>query len=130
MYFTRDVDREMIAANVDEFGDSYCQDFTVSTLRKLCESMKKPVERIDEAVFFSQLEDHGIDVDELPGNIFRRVVAYFDCGESDEEARFAEQIVTFANGKVVKTLDDVKITHIIVGNNKSRLDHIRVTISK
>ena len=130
MYFTREVDREMIAANVDEFGDSYCQDLTVSSLRKLCESMKNPSERIDEAMFFSQLEDHGIDVDELPGNMFRRVVAYFDNDESDEEACFAEQIVKFANGKVVKTLDDVKITHIVVGNDKSRLDNIRVTVSK
>src|ERR1700753_1221850 len=98
MYFTREADRDMIAANVDEFGDSYCQDLQVEGLRKLCDSVKQS-KQMDQDMFFNQLGDHGIDVDELPGNMFRRIVAYFDGNESDLDFQFAQQIIQFANGK-------------------------------
>lgn len=35
MHFTTKDDVEMIAANVDEYGDSYCRDVTVNSLRKV-----------------------------------------------------------------------------------------------
>jgi DNA ligase 4 len=130
MHFTTGADRDMIAANVDEFGDSYCRDLTVDNIRKLCDSMKTPSKVMDQDVFFNQLEDHGIDIDELQGNLFRRVVTFFDDDESDVHVGFARQIVRFANGKVINNLDDPTITHIVVGKDRSRLDHIRTLISK
>jgi len=35
MFHTVPSDEEMIAANVDEFGDSYCRDVNVESLRKV-----------------------------------------------------------------------------------------------
>lgn len=35
MHFTRELDVDMIAANVDEYGDSYCRDLTMDGLRKV-----------------------------------------------------------------------------------------------
>jgi DNA ligase IV len=35
MHFTIKDDVAMIAANVDEYGDSYCRDVTVNSLKKV-----------------------------------------------------------------------------------------------
>jgi hypothetical protein len=35
MFYAIDDDMEMIAANVDEYGDSYCRDVSIEALRKV-----------------------------------------------------------------------------------------------
>jgi DNA ligase 4 len=130
MYFTRESDREMIANNIDEYGDSYYRDLTVDSLRRLCDTMETPSNPIDQDLFFNQLEEHGINVEDLPGNIFRRMVAFFDNDGSDVEMRFAEQIIRFANGKIANGLEDTGITHVVIGRDRSRLDEIKSTVSR
>ncbi|KAF2670149.1 DNA ligase [Microthyrium microscopicum] len=131
MFHTVEDDVEMIAANVDEFGDSYTRDLTVQSLAKLCESMADidPSASFD---FYAQLESHGIDLDESPGSMFRRTVVYFDAPEDDNlDAQFAQQVVQFGNGTIANSLGDKSITHVIVGANSqaSRLKEIRSEMS-
>jgi DNA ligase 4 len=129
MYFTRESDRDLVATAVDEYGDSYCRDLTVAGLRKVCKAMKMPYEQIDQLTFLEQLNDLGIDTDDLPGNMFRRVFAYFDQND-DVDGRFAETIICFLNGRVAKELEEAETTHIIVGKNCTKLDEIRAVISR
>lgn len=42
MLHIADKDREMIAQNVDEFGDSYCRDVTVEDLKSVSRNLDLP----------------------------------------------------------------------------------------
>jgi DNA ligase-4 len=77
-----------------------------------------------------QLEEHGIDVEEMPANMFHRVTAYFDSPEADVEMECAESILRFANGKLAESISSDEVTHVVLGKDRSRLDEIRHFISK
>lgn len=101
----------------------------VYLIYQLCDSIKSSDNVLSRDEFFSQLDEHGVEIEEKPGNMFRRITALFDSLDSDMELSYAKQIVEFANGKVAKSLDDKTITHIVVGKDRSRLDHIRTVLS-
>jgi hypothetical protein len=94
--------------------------------------MPEPANRIDRSNFFSQLTERGFDLDELPGVMFRHATVYFDkLPDSDDmDLDFAQRIVRFASGQIVDNLKDSKITHVVAGNDLSRLQQLRQTISK
>jgi DNA ligase 4 len=94
--------------------------------------MSKPTDRLDRSSFFGQLTERGIDLDELPGVMFRHCTVYFDkTSDSDDmDLDLAQRIVRFASGQVVDNVEDPKVTHIVVGNDLSRLKQLRQTISK
>jgi DNA ligase-4 len=87
---------------------------------------------LESSVIFTQLEERGLDLEQLPGVMFRRSVVYIDRspGEDDMNLAFARQIVVFAGGRVLDDISDSDITQIVVGQDRSRLKQLRQTISK
>ena len=83
-------------------------------------------------MIFTQLEERGLDLEGLPGIMFRHSVVYVDqpSGSDDMELNFARQIVRFAGGQVPDDLDDLDITQIVVGQDPSRLKELRQIVSK
>ena len=131
MFFTLEADREMIENNVDEYGDSFCRDLTIRTLQRLCETMPEPEDKPRSFNFFNQLDEHGVDVDDMPGTMFRRTVVYFDKADSaDLNMEYAQHVVRMANGTLVNDLDNELLTHIVVSEDRSRLSDLRKTISR
>lgn len=131
MFFTLEADHAMIENNVDEYGDSFCRDLTIRTLEKLCASMPEPESKPDKFNFFLQLEAHDVDVDDMYGIMFRRTVVYFDKADStDLDMEYAELILRMANGTIVNDVDSDLLTHIVVGEDRSRLSELRKIISR
>ena len=87
---------------------------------------------LEPSELFAQLEERGLDLDELPGVMFRNSVIYIDQspGSEDMDLDFARQIVTFAGGRIVENLDDSNITQIVIGQDRSRLKQLRQAISR
>jgi DNA ligase 4 len=81
---------------------------------------------------------------ELPGWIFYGQIIYLDLGSFSKEGKdkeskkadrndsfpelrlkLASNIIRFAGGKLTDTIHDETITHIVVGDDKSRLKDLR-----
>ena len=143
MYFTTDRERDMIDKNVDEFGDSYCRDIMPSELKQIFDDMPKLKSRIEKSTLLEQLDDHGVDVAELPGFMFHNVVSYVDelMGQGQGQVdgnesgsnvllRLAGQTMQFAGGRVAMDLDNPSITHVVIGNDAARAKTIRRQVSQ
>ena len=139
MYFTTAEDHDMIESNVDEYGDSYCCNVTSAELGSIFQRMPLgPKRAVQASSILSQFDEHGFDLEDLSGWMFRGMVVYFDWIDHDTDAepatrlrmKLAEQLVAFGGGRASKDLDDVLITHIVVKADKSRLKNIRKCISK
>ncbi|OCL03625.1 DNA ligase 4 [Glonium stellatum] len=116
MYFLKPDDQFQTEGNVDQYSDSYVRDVTA--------------------------DDHGLDFGALSSFMFRSVTIYLDKAPihgSDQmlQQRSAEpaldlarNAVRFGGGKVTDDLNDTTITHVIVGQDRSRLKTIRETISR
>jgi DNA ligase-4 len=158
MLHITDKDRPMIEANVDEYGDSYCRDISADELKgvrnhftarfirllthlQIFETMPSVADMdFDSSQLLTQFHDHGIDFRDYPGWMFRRAVIYFDKAPeqsnestsplSDLDLHLFIQIVTFAGGRIVNDVEDRDVTHIVVGEDRSRLKELRRTISR
>lgn len=141
-----DEDRDMAERNVDEFGDSYCRDVTIDQLRSMFEAIPKPKAHAEKAVLLDQLQEHGVDLEDLPGCMFRNSIVYLDekkaeevngeTGEShaqllkDIPLRLAGQTLRFAGGKVVDSIDDDSVTHVITNAERESVKNIRQQIAQ
>jgi DNA ligase 4 len=92
--------------------------------------MKDPGRPFDKQSFISQLEDSGVDLSELPGNMFQRCSIYFDRPDPDLDMEFAVELVKFGRGTIVASVENITTTHVVVGRDRSRLSEIRNTISR
>jgi DNA ligase-4 len=92
--------------------------------------MKDPSRPLDKQAFMSQLEAGGVDLSELPGNMFRRFSIYFDRPDSDLDMEFAVELIKFGGGTILGSVDKITATHIVIGSDKSRLNEIRSAISR
>jgi DNA ligase 4 len=84
----------------------------------------------DKQSFIGQLEESGVDLSELPGNMFHRFSIYFDRPDSDLDMEFAVELVKFAGGTIVPSFEDINTTHVVVGKDRSKLSEIRTTIAQ
>jgi DNA ligase-4 len=89
----------------------------------------------DSTNLLTQFRDHGVDFSDYPGWMFRRAVIYFDNqpqhGDNlDLEVHLLIQIVEFAGGRIVDDVEDRDVTHILVGEDRSRLKELRAIISR
>jgi DNA ligase-4 len=91
--------------------------------------MKEP-RQFDKQAFISQLEGGGVDLSDLPGNMFQRFSVYFDRPDSDLDMEVAMELVKFGGGRVVDSAEDGTTTHVVVGLDRSRLSEIRSAISR
>jgi DNA ligase-4 len=88
----------------------------------------------------TQFHEHGVDFGDYPGWMFRRCVIYFDKpvhhssgldGFSfDIDSAILSQIVEFAGGRIVDDVEDTEISHIVIGEDKSKLKGILEIISR
>ena len=152
MLYSKDEDLLRFEQNVDQFGDSYAQDCTVESLQNLLgEMVVKNEEPVESAAkeFLDQMEDHGQDLEDMPGWMFRHALVYLDTEEAatennlnadgdgavrsalkDMELTIAGHVVAFAGGDASQDLRDAAITHVVVGKDRSRLKKLRQAISR
>ncbi|KAI0017540.1 DNA ligase [Xylariomycetidae sp. FL0641] len=115
-------DATMAAAeeNTDEFGDSYARDVDVKELGNLLREMPKKevrdVQSFNKQEFIHQLTEHGHDMGNLKGYIFRGMVVHF-VGTEDMPPTLALKLrnyIRFGGGTVVDQADDTGTTHMVV----------------
>jgi DNA ligase-4 len=97
--------------------------------------------------FKTQIERHGHDLGMLPGWMFESLVLYMDMGSTAPSAdklselpkpiqpialRFAQAsyIARFAGARTTVDITDEGITHIVVGEDRSRLTGLREIVSR
>jgi hypothetical protein len=100
--------------------------------------------RLDIDELREQLHNDGQDLGELPGWMFSGSIAYLDLGSiaernglgvgekmgeevegSDLRLKLAANTMRFAGGKTMDDLQDKRITHVVVGDDDSRMKGIR-----
>ena len=125
LFFTTSADLGKFDDNVDEYGDSYTKDITAEELHAFFDEM--PSKFDDEYVskdLLEQLNDHGHDLDAMPGFMFNGVRAL--CEDVPAEAT---RLIAFAGGEIVDTIDDEQLTHIIFPTGSNKLKEIRKSLS-
>jgi DNA ligase-4 len=127
MLYILDSDADMIAANVDEYGDSFCRDLTIRTLQDVCDAMPKPKQSAIASNILERLEEHQVDLEGLSAAVFHRTVIYFDELDNEDLDTFcAKSCVRFGNGTIADNIDDPSITHVVVGSDSSRVKEVRI----
>ena len=121
MFHAMDDSKEEFELNIDEYGDSYARDVTPEELKRIMQDMILPKQStFSSSGFLSQLEEHGKELGQYPGSMFRRCVVRFAPPEAESlDLRLAKYNFTFAGGKVAEDDADENITHFIVVNKKA-----------
>ena len=142
MFFSRESSKPLIDSNVDEYGDSYARDSSVQELRETFDSMPNKFEASFSIEGLKwQLDEHNVDLGELPGWMFMGMLLYIDSlAKSSRQEQtmqsgtslrmsLARMIAQFAGAKITLDLKDSHITHIVVGDDRDRLRELRKEIS-
>ncbi|KAI9774767.1 MAG: DNA ligase (ATP) [Geoglossum umbratile] len=145
MFFTTEERKLEVIKNVDQYTDSYARDVGVQELLRIIDHMPSEGDpKVDVDASREQLHQDGQDLGELLGWIFSESMAYVDLGsvaernglgdreKLGEEAesldlrlKLAANVVRFAGGKITDDLRDRRITHVVMGDDHSRLKSIR-----
>ncbi|KAH0538396.1 hypothetical protein FGG08_004996 [Glutinoglossum americanum] len=145
MFFATEETKHEIVRNVDRYADSYARDVGVQELLRIIDHI--PTKRdckVDAHVFREQLHQDSQELGELPGWIFSGSTIYMDLssltersglgsgGRSQEKAesfdlrlRLAANIVRFAGGMIEENLQARGITHVVIGDDSSRVKRVR-----
>jgi len=148
MYYATPEDKTMTDGNVDEFGDSYCRDVAPDDLRRIFENMPQLKSQSDKSILVDQLLNHGVDLEDLPGYMFRNCTVFVDenhaeCSDHSNGAsadledemvidlplRLASQTLRFAAGSVASRVTDEGITHIIASEGNDRVKALRQQVA-
>jgi DNA ligase-4 len=90
----------------------------VDELRQILDNMDLPggSGKFDVDQFLDQLEEHGNGLDGLKSFMFRRCRVHFALADGVPltTALKLKNYVRFGNGEVVDSIDDKKITHVVV----------------
>ncbi|KAK3059101.1 DNA ligase (ATP) [Extremus antarcticus] len=122
---TEDASSGKFEGNVDEYGDSYARDATPEDLLELFSNMPADLDDdLDASELVGQLNEHGNELDAMPGFMFHGIKAYFDSGAQD-----IMRLFSFSNGEVAESLDDGEITHVVVAKESPRLKEIQAAVS-
>jgi DNA ligase-4 len=143
MLFLKPAEQFQVEENVDEHGDSYARDVTVEELKQLFSNMPTKFEDRaypDPQHFLDQGEDHDLNITSLPGFLFRGLTVYFDYGslQRNDSAGIlqgltldiASYTIRTGCGKATENLEDKEITHVVVGEDSSRLKEIRGVLAQ
>jgi len=124
MFFTTLGAQSSIEGNVDMYGDSHARDVTVDELRRIFNNMALIKDGgFSPNGFMLELEQHGKEMGEMQGSLFRGSVAYFGpAGGLSDTDHESERMVAynrylFACGSVTTDESDENITHVVVLNN-------------
>ena len=125
LFYTTTADIGNFDNHVDEYGDSYAKDVSPDELLALFNRMPaKLEEKYDGPEFMSQLNEHGHELDSMPGLMFQGVKA-FCVNVKPENVRLLE----FADGSVTAALDEPGVTHVIAAEDGTQLPNIRTRVS-
>lgn len=141
MFFTMPASKDLIDANIDQYGDSFARNTNVDELRGNLESMPSKFENnfsVEE--LRTQLDGKHQDLGELPGWMFWRMLLYVDLlAEHSRSPRqdqgillrmkLASNMARFAGAGLTSDLNDQDITHIVVGSDRVRWRELRREIS-
>ena len=125
LFYTVSSDVGKFDDNVDEYGDSYAKDLTPEELLALFKKIPTTFE--DEFVsadLLEQLNEHGHDLDSMPGLMYQGVKAF--CADVSPEA---SRILAFAGGEISDSLNDETLTHVVVSEDTHGVKEIRKAIS-
>ena len=137
MFFTTPASKDLIDANVDQYGDSLARNISVNELRENLESMpSKFKSNIDLEELRTQLDAKHQDLGELPGWMFWRMLLYIDplaehswSPRQDQDTllrmKLASNMARFAGARMTSELNDQDITHIVVGYDRVRWRELR-----
>ncbi|KZF26592.1 DNA ligase 4 [Xylona heveae TC161] len=138
--------QEHAASNVDEYGDSYARDVSVEELREIFGKMPAiSPSPSDVSKLKEQLRQQSTELRESRGWMFTDLVIYLDKSglsqtdhsysqekelslASDRKLQLASNYIRFGDGKITDDLQDIPLTHVIVGDDRSRLKQIRQEI--
>ena len=124
LFYTTTAQEGEYDGNVDEFGDSYARDVTADELRELFIKLPAAVEEeFDGQEVLQQLqEQHGVEVNALPGWMFYGFVVYCD-GEVSAEVK---RVLEFAGAVVLREVKTEEVTHVVVGDGgESKIRELR-----
>ena len=125
LFYTTTEDAGKFDDNIDEHGDSYAKDVSTDELLALFHSMPAKLEEAYKpSEFMDQLNEHGHQLDSMPGYMFHGVKAY--CMDVKPET---VRLLEFARGSVATRLEDPEVTHIIAAADTAQLPDVRKTIS-
>lgn len=126
LFFTTEQDAGKFDQNLDEYGDSYAKDVTSDELLAIFKKMPSKLGGgAKSSAFLEQLNDHGNQLDNMPGWMFTGVKVYCDNAPAD-----ITRLLTFAGAEIALSIEASAITHIVVGGTDStRLQELRKTIS-
>lgn len=149
IYYTFDGSKQMPESNVDRYNDSFARDVDAEELRSILDAKPTKFEqRLDAGVIRRQLQAHAHEHGTLPGWLFEGLLLYFDdgrdsssprshqtngvkegSGSMDPDMEYVCKIARFAGAQIAGQINEEGITHVIVGNDTSRLGTIRQTLS-
>ncbi|KAI9711850.1 MAG: DNA ligase (ATP) [Bogoriella megaspora] len=143
LFFVGKDDERKFEENVDDFGDSYAKDVSVDELKEIFNNMPSGEGRFDSKKMLEQLDDHDVNLDELPGWIFNGLTIYFDKKtsaadgdttnsplSSENENDATRRTVIFGGARVVDRINDKSITHIVLGQGAARSRELRKAIQE
>lgn len=142
MFFTKEDQQDDIAANVDEYNDSYTRNTTIEELKAVLEDMKldrdidaEATSQLSARLFAQTQEEHG-SAAVLPGWVFKGLTLFFHSPKSSppsplnppdsdisQRLRLARSLAEFGGADISETLETGQnkkktnkndITHIIV----------------
>ncbi|KAL9070084.1 MAG: hypothetical protein Q9157_005939 [Trypethelium eluteriae] len=143
LFFVAEKDEGLYEKNVDEFGDSYVRGVTTSELREIFKNIDADSKSFQGRDVLKQMEQHDIEMGDLPGWIFQGLVVYFDTASFTNwstasgsgwsldvgfELESSKRIIAFGKGRVADDLHDMSITHIVVDQTDSRSRDVRKKI--
>lgn len=119
LFHVSDDIREQAEGNVDFYGDSYARDLDIDELGRLLKDMPKNeiiTEPFNPNVFLDQLEEHGHDIGNLKGRMFKTARVHFTIGDgvSDVIVLKLENYIRFGAGSLVGDPEDQTVTHIVI----------------
>lgn len=124
MFFATSAAQRAISESIDEFGDSYSRDVSIDELVRIFGQMPEQFGKSSDAdLLIEQLREHGHLGNEVRCWMFRNLKIYLDNGSDSDELRMklVYNLIRFAGGQIVDTLDDKNITHVVVGNKAGQL---------
>lgn len=113
--FSKEEDEDSFRDNIDEYGDSFARDVDMEELEKLLADMPK-FEDVDYEA--DEIMDELFDDDVLdgPGCMFRGLRMCVAGEGAILEA--AKRIILFAGARLARSLEDDKITHVVVSGEE------------
>jgi len=114
--FSKEEDEDSFKGNTDDYGDSFARDVDLEELEKTLADMPKfEDDDYDANEIMDELFDD--DVLEGPGCMFRGLRMYVAGDDMFIEA--TKRIILFAGARLASSLEDEKITHVVVLGEES-----------